>query len=225
MDLLVHHSIKHERSAPYTPQQNGTAERSWRISFDMARCLLLDSRLPTNLLTFALSTNGYTRKRCFQNRTGCTPYELFTGKKPNIRNMAPFGSKCFVVVDKHKRMLDDRSCEGTFIGYDRESPAFLIYDRCTGAIKKSRNVKFDISLPDIYEPINEYIVVNRNDVIVVDQGENIVSDDNVDILEHENEIEHNIENVNHIENNVNHDVNNDMHERVGKGLIISLIML
>ena len=126
--------------------------------------------------------------------------------------MAPFGSKCFVVVDKHKRKLDDRSYEGTFIGYDRESPAFLIYDRSTGAIKKSRNVKFDINVPDIYESI----VVNKNDVIDVDQDENIVSDDNVNILEHENEIEHNIENVDHIENNVNHEVNNDRPKRVVK---------
>ena len=55
------------------------------------------------------------------------------------------------------------------IGYDRESPAFLIYDRSTGAIKKSRNVKFDITVPDIYEPIDESIVVNKNDVIDVDQ--------------------------------------------------------
>ena len=71
-DLLVQHSIKHERSAPYTPQQNGTAERSWRTSFDMARCLLLDSRLPKNLWTYALSTSGYNRNRCFQKRTACT---------------------------------------------------------------------------------------------------------------------------------------------------------
>ena len=57
-DLLVQHSIKHERSAPYTPQQNGTAERSWRTSFDMARCLLLDSRLPKKLWTYALSSEA-----------------------------------------------------------------------------------------------------------------------------------------------------------------------
>ena len=204
---LVQHSIKHGRSAPFTPQQNGTAKRSLRTSFDMARCLLLDTRLPKNMWTYALLTSGYTRNRCFQKRTACTPYELFTGKKPNIRNMAPFG---FVVVGKHKRKLDDRSYEGTFIGYDRESPAFLIYARSTGAIMKSINVKFDITVPDIYELINESIVVNKNDVIDVDQDENIVSD------ERENEIEHNIENVDHIENNVNHEVNNDRPKRVVK---------
>ena len=44
----------------------------------------------------------------------------------------------------------------------------------------------------------------------------LFSDDNVNILEHENEIEHNIENVDHIENNVNHEVNNDRPKRVVK---------
>ena len=98
--------------------------------------------------------------------------------------MAPFGSKCFVVVDKHKLNLDDCSYEGTFVGYDRESPVFLMYDRSTGVIKKSRKVKFDITVPDI----DEYIVVNINDVIDVDQDENIVLDDNenINILEHQN---------------------------------------
>ena len=107
-DLLVQHSIKHERIAPFTTQQNGTAERSWRTSFDIARCMLLDSSLSKNMWTYALSTSGYIRNCCFHKLTACTPYELFTGKKPNIRNMAPFGSKCFVVVDKHMRKLDDR---------------------------------------------------------------------------------------------------------------------
>jgi len=31
--LLIRHRIKHERSAPYSPHENGTAERSWRTLF------------------------------------------------------------------------------------------------------------------------------------------------------------------------------------------------
>ena len=30
-NLLIKHSIKHERSAPYSPHQNGTVERVWRV--------------------------------------------------------------------------------------------------------------------------------------------------------------------------------------------------
>ena len=74
-DVRIKQSIKHELSSPYTPQQNGTAERSWRTAFDMARCLLLDSELPKNLWSYALLTSGYTRNCCYQQRTGSMPYQ------------------------------------------------------------------------------------------------------------------------------------------------------
>lgn len=38
--------ILHQRSAPYTPQQNGLAERMNRTLLDRVRCMLLDSKLP-----------------------------------------------------------------------------------------------------------------------------------------------------------------------------------
>ena len=114
-DLLIQHSIKHEFSSPNTPQQNGTAERSWRTTFDMVRCMLLDSNLPKNLWPYALATSGYTRNRCYQKRMDSTPYELFTGRRPNLSGMAAIGSKVFVLVEK-RRKLDDRSVEGVFCG-------------------------------------------------------------------------------------------------------------
>ena len=51
--LLVKNQIRHEKSAPYSPHQNGTVERTWRSLFDMARCLLLESKLPKELWTYA----------------------------------------------------------------------------------------------------------------------------------------------------------------------------
>ena len=170
--MLIKQSIKHELSSPHTPQQNGTAERSWRAAFNIARCLLLDSELPKNLWSYALLTSGYTRNRCYQQRTGSTPYELFTGRRPNLRNMVVFGTKCFVYNGNQKRKLDDPSHEGVFIGYDRESPAYLIYNRDSRAVKKSRNVKFDtISTPSaLCDPVGveeDVVVRNDNDQSVV----------------------------------------------------------
>lgn len=37
--LLKKHCIRHDTSAPYSPHQNGTAERHWRTLFEMGRCL------------------------------------------------------------------------------------------------------------------------------------------------------------------------------------------
>src|SRR6218665_3564526 len=52
--LMLKHRIKHEKSTPYSPHQNGTVERSWRSMFDMARCLLIESQLPKELWTYAV---------------------------------------------------------------------------------------------------------------------------------------------------------------------------
>ena len=47
--LLVDKKIKHQKLASYSPHQNGTVECSWRTLFSMARCLLIESKLPQNL--------------------------------------------------------------------------------------------------------------------------------------------------------------------------------
>ena len=49
---------------------------------------------------------------------------------PILRNMVPFGTKCFVYVENHKRKLDDHPQMGVFVGYDCESPAYIVYVCC-----------------------------------------------------------------------------------------------
>ena len=78
--VLVKNQIKHEKSAPYSPHQNGTVERAWRSLFDMARCLLLESALPKDMWAYAVMSAVYIRNRCYNPRTGKTPFEAFTGQ-------------------------------------------------------------------------------------------------------------------------------------------------
>ncbi|KRZ83002.1 Retrovirus-related Pol polyprotein from transposon TNT 1-94 [Trichinella sp. T8] len=56
--------IRHETSVQYTPQQNGVAERKNRTLLDMARCMLLESKLSLNFWAEAISTACYIRNRC-----------------------------------------------------------------------------------------------------------------------------------------------------------------
>ena len=55
--------------------------------------------------------------------------------------MHVFGSLCHAYV-QNKTKLDARAKEGIFIGYDRSSPAFLVYYPDQNTIKKARCVKF-----------------------------------------------------------------------------------
>ena len=149
--LLIKHSIKHEKSAPYSPHQNGTIERAWRSLFEMARCMHLESKLPKYLWTYSLMSTVYIRNRCFNNRLGITPYEVFTGRRPNVSNMYIFGSTCYAYVQEKKK-LDARSSKGIFVGYDKSSPSYLVYFPESDVIKKVRCVRFtnviDINKPE-----------------------------------------------------------------------------
>ena len=70
-----------------------------------------------------------------------TPHEEWSGEKPTIKHLRPFGCKAYVhvPVQKHSK-LDSKSVEGIFIGYSEESKAYRIFD----AIKREVNVTHDV---------------------------------------------------------------------------------
>jgi hypothetical protein len=150
---MIKNRIKHEFSAPYSPHQNGTAERSWRSIFDMTRCLLLEAKLPKTLWTYAVRASAYIRNRCYNPRTGKTPYEVFTGTKPNLSNMHVLGTICYAYV-QDKKKLDPRSEQGVFLGYDGLSPAYLVYFPEKNDVKRVRCVKFNV------KPLLETVVID-----------------------------------------------------------------
>ena len=163
-DILKDNRIAHQTSSPYTPQQNGVAERGWRTLFATARCNLIDSNLPKYLWTHAVAHAAYTRNRTYQQRTGCTPYELFTGHKPKVDKMVAFGTPCHVLNESVKDKLSPRSQPGIFIGYSKLSPTYQIYLKNSHKICESRNVRFhalqtddgdDMSLPDEDKPATD----------------------------------------------------------------------
>ena len=139
--LLRKNRIRHETSAPYSPHQNGTAERGWRTLYDMGRCFLIESKLPDKLWNYAIQTAAYVRNRCYSRRTKKTPYEMLNGREPNISKLQKFGTVCFA-YKQEKGKLDSRCEQGVFVGYDKNSPAYLVYYPDTERIQKHRLVKF-----------------------------------------------------------------------------------
>ena len=139
--LLRKNKIRHETSCPYSPHQNGTAEREGRTLFEMARCKLIDSGLPKSLWHYAIQEAAYTRNRCFNKHTGTTPYTAMTGKRCNLGSMHTFGSVCYA-YQQDRGKLDSRCERGLFVGHDKGSPAYLVYYPGKGKVQKHRLVKF-----------------------------------------------------------------------------------
>ena len=73
-----------------------------------------------------------------------TPYEIWRGKKPNLKYFHEFGSTCFILDDREQRSkFDVKSDEDIFLRYSLNSQAYRVYNKRTNAIMESFNVVID----------------------------------------------------------------------------------
>ncbi|KAL6342710.1 hypothetical protein AAG906_013116 [Vitis piasezkii] len=137
--------IKHEFSAPRTPQQNGVVERKNRVLQEMARTMLNQHELPTHFWVEAINTACYTSNRTHMRpHTRKTCYELWKGKKPSVKYFRVFGSRCYVLKD-HENLgkFESKSEEGIFLGYSSKSRAYRVYILSSKCMVESINVIVD----------------------------------------------------------------------------------
>jgi len=143
--FLAQHGIRHDKTAPYTPQQNGVAERANRTIMECARSMLHSKGLPTELWAEAVATavllKNISPTKALSN---ITPAEAWTGKKPDAQSLRVFGCRAFVHVPQQKRTkLEAKSKVCIFVGYDMDSKAYRLLDPTNNSIVISRDVTFD----------------------------------------------------------------------------------
>lgn len=137
--------IKQRLTMPYTPEQNGSAERDNRTIVEMARALMhAHDEIPKGLWAEVVQASVY-----ILNRTGPTPndgkspYELWYNKKPKINHLRIIGCVCYVHVPKQKRSkLDKKAQKGILIGYDGDD-GYRVYDTRNFKLLRSRDVTFE----------------------------------------------------------------------------------
>ena len=84
--------------------------------------------------------------------TKSTPYELWKGKKPNVKYFRVFWSKCYILRDREQLgKFDTQSDKGVFLGYSLNSRVYHVYNLCTLIIMESINVVIDDALVDTDE--------------------------------------------------------------------------
>ncbi|KRY61318.1 Retrovirus-related Pol polyprotein from transposon TNT 1-94 [Trichinella britovi] len=122
-EFLARKGIRHERTIPETPQQNGVAERMNRTLVEKARTMLIDANLSPDL--------------CM------TPEEAWSGRKPNLAHLKVFGCLAMVHVPSGQRKKWDlKSKERIFVGYCETSKGYRTVDRKTKKMYVTRDVKF-----------------------------------------------------------------------------------
>ncbi|WZY99333.1 hypothetical protein YC2023_071662 [Brassica napus] len=141
---LSQHGILHQTSCPYTPQQNGVAERKNRHLMEVARSLMFQSNVPKRFWSDAVATACY-----LINRTPTkvlnekAPFEVLNRYKPALDYLRVFGCLCFVLKPGEMiNKLEARSTKAVFIGYSATQKGYKCYDPIARRVLVSRDVKF-----------------------------------------------------------------------------------
>ena len=136
--------IVHETTAPYTPEQNGAAERLNRTLMERVRAMLIDAGLPLDLWAEAVMTANFIRNRSPVSSGTATPWERFFGSKPDVSALRVFGATAYVHIPKALRTkLDPVSRKGVFIGYEPGAKAWRVLLDDGRKVVVSRDVTFD----------------------------------------------------------------------------------
>ena len=100
--------IRRKMTAPYSPHQNGVAERRWQTVGNMARCLLKQENLHNSFWVRAVDVAFYLTNPCLSSSLppNKTPYELFYGRKPDVSSLKVFGCSAFRFLEVVVKKLD-----------------------------------------------------------------------------------------------------------------------
>lgn len=155
-EYLKSRGITSEKSAPYTPEQNGFIERDNRTIVESARTMIHAKSLPVNLWEEAVKTAVYVLNRSVWSKNSVTPYEAWVGKTPDLKHLRIFGSEAFVHIPKQfTRKLDVRARKTILVGYEGDSANYRVYDPASKRISITRDVTFRERIGKVTSPLDE----------------------------------------------------------------------
>nr|GEV30210.1 putative ribonuclease H-like domain-containing protein [Tanacetum cinerariifolium] len=114
--------IKSDYSNARTPQQNGVAERKNRTLIEVS------------------ITNHHNK----------TPYELLSGKVPNIRHLKPFGCQVTILnTSDHLGIFKGKANDGFLVGYAAHSKAYRVYNLSSKKVEETLNLRYLEDKPNV----------------------------------------------------------------------------
>ncbi len=135
-----------ETTVPYTPEQNGIAERTIAVLFEMVRCMLhsaaMDLRYWGEAFQYAVHIRSVTYTSALEDQV---PVHAWTGNKPDISHLRIFGSVAYANISKKVRggKLEVTSVKCRLMGWwADETKGYRLEDAETGKIITARDVRF-----------------------------------------------------------------------------------
>ena len=140
---LRENGIKRQLTVPYSPQQNGTAERANRTLCEMARSMIIEAGMSEQFWAEAVGTAAYIRNRTTTKILGeSTPFEMWHGYRPSVGHLKIFGSKAIVLDKTVTKKFTAKGIECVMVGYSEVSKAYRLFNPTTHKIVVARDVVF-----------------------------------------------------------------------------------
>jgi hypothetical protein len=140
--------IQMQYNVPYTPQQNGVAERKNRTLKEMVDCMIQSKGLSLKYWAEAINCANYivnrTPTKALKN---ITPEEAWTKIKLDVSHFRVFGNITWAhIPDEKRKALQPKSEKCIFVGYSEDVKGYrFLQPRCSQIIIR-RDAKFDENL-------------------------------------------------------------------------------
>ncbi|XP_055812079.1 uncharacterized protein LOC129881995 [Solanum dulcamara] len=135
--------IIHQRSCPYTPQQNGVAERKHRHLLEVTRALGFQAKIPIRFWGHCVLAAAYLINRLpnsvlqFQS-----PYERLYGKKQGLSHLRTIGCLALAKnLTEHDKLMP-RSKSAVHMGYSEVQKGYILFDLHNNSFFVSGDVQF-----------------------------------------------------------------------------------
>lgn len=143
-ELFQDNHVHHFTTSPYSPHQNGIAERSNRTVFELAAAMLHDSHLTVSFWEHAVKSVVHVLNllpnRALQLKS--SPFSSIFNRPADISHLRVFGADIYMLLQEHQRAsFGLRAVKGIFVGYCESSLSYLVYHN--RKIYKSKDVSFN----------------------------------------------------------------------------------
>ncbi|GFX80986.1 retrovirus-related Pol polyprotein from transposon TNT 1-94 [Trichonephila clavipes] len=143
-NFLTELGIKHEVTNSYTPEMNGVAERFNFTALDGIKTLLKSSEVPHKFWGEALLCFTYAWNRICHKDSNKTPFEKYSGRKPSVLHLKPFGCLAYSGVPKPiRKKFDMRAKMGIMMGYAQRTKGYRIWLIDENKLVETINDDFD----------------------------------------------------------------------------------
>lgn len=145
--------------------QDGVAERPNQTFSNMMRSLLMNANLSSKFWSYALIQSVFIKNRIPHSFHDFkkSPFEMLTGRKPDIKDLKIFGSRVVVKNPGKRAMkLDDHTSSGIFLHHTSTTAISKFIGDSTGREKTTSHIVYDEAhYTQENKPIGAQVLINN----------------------------------------------------------------